>query len=141
MANITSSPPAVESADRPKPAIQVLELRRVENLGSIRAFVKLRLGGLIVHGVKVIRQEGQAAWIALPQQPARPSADGGKGRGWSPILEATPELMAKIKAVVLAAWEAQQQPAPVTKATRDQRVNELARRFDERGPDSPEDIL
>ena len=97
-------------SDRPKPAIEVLEVRHVTNCGAVRAFVKLRLGGLTIHSVKVIRQEGQGPWIALPQQPARPSADGGKGRGWYPLVEASPELMAKIKAVVLEAFEREAQP-------------------------------
>jgi hypothetical protein len=56
------------------------------------------------------------------------------------VLEATLELMAKIRAVVLEHWEAQQQPEPLTKAARDQRVNELARRFDDRGPDNADDL-
>ena len=56
--------------------------------------------------MKVIRQDGQtAAWVALPQQPARPKADGGKGAGWYPLIEATPPLMERIRAAVLEHWQ------------------------------------
>jgi hypothetical protein len=86
-------------------AIAVIEMRRATNCGSVRPFCKLKVGAFTIHGVKVIRQDGQRPWIALPQHPARVKADG-KGSGWYPVLEATPELMAKIRAVALEHWQA-----------------------------------
>ena len=80
--------------------IEVLEMRRVEACGSVRACAKLRVGGFKIHGVKVIQQPDQRPWIALPQQPARAKADGS-GAGWFPVIEATPELISRIRAVVL----------------------------------------
>jgi hypothetical protein len=45
-------------SDKPT-AIAVLELRRVSNCGSVRAFVTLRCGGFTIHGVKIVAQDGQ----------------------------------------------------------------------------------
>jgi hypothetical protein len=137
-------------------AIEVLEIRPVSDRGSLRAFVKLRLGALVIHGVGVVQQQGQKPWVALPQQPARQKADDS-GSGWFPVVEATPELMAKIRAVVLHAWTertysdapdrpirgGRQSHEPLdeiadawSKRQRDEHIKELAKRFDERGPDA-----
>jgi hypothetical protein len=84
--------------------IEILELRRVSDCGSVRAFVKLRVGGFTIHGCRVIRQDGQRPWVARPQVPARKKADGSGG-GWFPVLEATKELKRRIDDVVIEAWE------------------------------------
>jgi DNA-binding cell septation regulator SpoVG len=83
--------------------IEVLEVWAVQ-AGNLRAFVKVRLGAVVIHGVRVVQQPNQAAWVALPQQPARKKADG-TGSGWYPIIEITnPELMRRIRDAVLEAW-------------------------------------
>jgi hypothetical protein len=91
----------------PRPTvIEVLEMRRARDCGAVRAFCKLKVGGFTIHGVKVIRQDGQEkAWVALPQTPACTKTDG-KGAGRFPVVEATPELMARIRAVVPEHWQA-----------------------------------
>jgi hypothetical protein len=88
----------------------------------------------------------------LPQQRARRKPDGSGGSGWYPVLEDIyPALKQRISEVVLLAWEQHAQQAPPetgqTKVhkverrdPREQRINELAEAFDERGPDSLEDI-
>ena len=56
--------------------------------GNLRAFAKVRLGAVIIHGVPDRSGAGQRAWIAFPQQPARRKADGS-GAGWFRVVEIT----------------------------------------------------
>jgi DNA-binding cell septation regulator SpoVG len=119
-------------------AIEVLEIRKISGKGALRAFVKLRMGALVIHSCRVTQQEGQRPWVALPQQPAREKADGS-GAGWYPIVEITnPDLLERVRRVVLHAWteRTHSDPEAWSEKRRDQRIQELARRFDERGPDS-----
>jgi DNA-binding cell septation regulator SpoVG len=86
----------------PRPAaIEVLELRPVTNCGNVRAFVKLKVGGFVIHGVKVVRQENQNPWVALPQTQS-------KGK-WFPVVEASKDLKPRIDSVVFDAWQGQRQ--------------------------------
>jgi DNA-binding cell septation regulator SpoVG len=89
-------------------AIEVLEVRRLTGEGNLRAFANVRLGCIIIHGVRVIQQPNQRPWVALPQVPARKKADG-TGSGWFPVIEITnPALFERVKAAVLEAWAAHQ---------------------------------
>jgi DNA-binding cell septation regulator SpoVG len=85
-------------------AVEVIELKRLDGNGNLKAFAKIKLGAVIVHGCRVIQQPGQKAWVALPQVPARAKADGS-GTGWFPVIEITsPDLLARVRAAVLEAW-------------------------------------
>jgi hypothetical protein len=103
----------------------------------------------------VIQQPGQKAWVALPQTPARQRADGS-GSGWFPVVEITNrDVLDRVREAVLAAWEQRQQrgveiipPGGITvvhrlehRDPRQAHIDELARRFDERGPDDLEGAL
>jgi DNA-binding cell septation regulator SpoVG len=86
--------------------IEVLEVRRLEGDGSLKAFAKVRLGAVVIYGCRVIQQPGQRPWMALPQVAARKGTDGKGGSGWYPVVEITnPELLDRVRAAVLAAWE------------------------------------
>ena len=124
--------------------IEVLELRPVTTAGNVKAFVKLRIGAVVLHGCKIVRQEGQHAWVSLPQTKS--------GERWFPVVEITSkDLRERVSAVVLEAWQAQRQeiiPPTRTAVHRNERqdpreahVDALAKRFDERGPDDPEDAI
>jgi DNA-binding cell septation regulator SpoVG len=52
-------------------AIEVLEVRRLSDGGNLKAFAKVKLGCVVIHGCRIIQQDGQRPWVALPQQPAR----------------------------------------------------------------------
>jgi DNA-binding cell septation regulator SpoVG len=85
---------------------EVLELRRVTGAGALRALVKVRLGAVLVRGVRIIQQDGGEPWIALPQVPARRRVDGS-GSGWSRIIEVVdPAVSDQLRDAVLRAWEA-----------------------------------
>jgi DNA-binding cell septation regulator SpoVG len=95
-------------SDVPRPtAIEVLEIRTIDR-GNLRAFAKLRLGSVVIHGCRVIQQPGQKAWVALPQIPGRAKADGS-GAGWFPVIEiVNRDLLDRVRSAVLEAWEAKQ---------------------------------
>jgi DNA-binding cell septation regulator SpoVG len=117
--------------------IEVLEVRPV-TAGNVRAFCKVRLGAVVIHGCKVVQQPNQRAWVALPQQQSK----DGK---WFPVVEITSEsLLERVRAAVLEAWEGRRQEVipPQTRTHRNKRrdpreeaVDHWAARFDARGPD------
>jgi DNA-binding cell septation regulator SpoVG len=52
----------------------------------------------VIHGAKVIQQEGQRAWVGMPSQKS--------GERWSPVVEVVSEsLRDRIRGAVLEAWE------------------------------------
>jgi DNA-binding cell septation regulator SpoVG len=73
--------------------IEVLEVRRLDGDSNLKAFAKVKLGSVIIHGCRIIQQPGQRAWVALPQTPARKKQDGS----------------GEIRDAVLEAWQRQQQ--------------------------------
>ena len=83
------------------PAIEVLEVRCARDPAPSAPSSSCASAG---SSSTASRSYGQKPWVALPQQPARVKADG-KGAGWYPVLEASPPLMERIRAVVLAAWQ------------------------------------
>jgi DNA-binding cell septation regulator SpoVG len=86
-------------------ALEVLEVRRLTGEGSLKAFAKVRLGCVVIHSCRIVQQDGQRAWVALPQTPARKKADGS-GAGWFPVIEITNRtVMDQIRDAVLAAWD------------------------------------
>ena len=48
--------------------VQVTDWKPIKNGGNLRAMATVRIGPLTVHGVRVIQQPGQKAWISLPQR-------------------------------------------------------------------------
>jgi DNA-binding cell septation regulator SpoVG len=85
-------------------AIEVLEVQRISS-GNLKAFAKVRIGAVIIHGCRIVQQPGQKAWVALPQTPARKKADGS-GAGWFPVIEIiSKDLKARVDAAILEAWE------------------------------------
>lgn len=86
-------------AQAPRPsAIQVLEVRTLEGMGNLRAFVTVKLGAVVIHGCRVIQQPNQKAWVSLPQQKS--------GERYYSVVEITrKELLEQVKSAVLEAWE------------------------------------
>jgi DNA-binding cell septation regulator SpoVG len=95
------------SYERPMPAVKV-ELLKVVHKGSLRAFATINIAGkLRINSIRIVQQDGQAAWVSLPQSEVA-SKDGGKSK-YYPIVEAVDEKLKKqITDAVLAAYHAQQ---------------------------------
>lgn len=67
--------------------------------GNVKAFVSVQLGqALVIHGVKIIQQTGQRAYVRLPDQK--------RGEKWFPVIEAVDDrFLEAVQSVVLTAWE------------------------------------
>ena len=88
--------------------IELVAVRPSTNAGNVRAFVSIRLGGVTIHGAKIVRQAGQAAWLAMPDRPYDDAA--GKKR-CSAVVELSPDLKRKVSDFVTAEWERRCAPA------------------------------
>jgi hypothetical protein len=82
--------------------IEVLDVHRVENAGSVRAFISLRIGGITIHGCKIVQQPDQKPWLAMPDW--QWTETDGKTR-YSAVVELTPSLKQRVSNAVLAGWE------------------------------------
>mgnify|MGYP000906866918 FL=1 len=77
--------------------IEVVKISPVSN-GTLKAYVAIKVGPFTFNGCKIIQQDGQKAWFALPDQ------KGSDGK-WRPVVETDKETREKIQAVVLASWQ------------------------------------
>ena len=85
--------------------IDCLEVRPVSGCGNLRAYASARLGCIEVFDLRIIQQPGQSPYVALPQRPTRPKADG-TGSGWRPCMRITnPKVLDQLRAVVLESWQ------------------------------------
>ena len=78
------------------PSIEVLAIRRLDGKSSVKAFCDVRLGGVVLKGCKVIQQDGQRPWLALPSIKTE--------HGWQNVVELSKPLRERVTGVVLAAW-------------------------------------
>lgn len=82
--------------------IEVLDVRRVENAGNLKALATVKTGCLKIHGWRIIQQPSQRAWVSVPQEQDQ------QGR-WHSRLEITnPSVLEAIRRAVLQAWDATQ---------------------------------
>lgn len=77
--------------------IQVLAIRKLDGKSAVRAFVDLKLGGITIRGAKIVKQDGQRPWVAMPAIQTK--------RAWLNVVELSPELRQRVTAVALEAWE------------------------------------
>jgi DNA-binding cell septation regulator SpoVG len=82
--------------------IEIVSIKPVDNTGNVRAFVSLRLGSIVIHGVKIVPQQGQRPSVATPDTKYE-TADG-KVR-YKQIIELTPSLRQRVAEAVLSEWE------------------------------------
>jgi DNA-binding cell septation regulator SpoVG len=82
--------------------IQVLDVRRVDNLGNVRAYVTIRIGGVTIHGAKIVQKPNQRPWLAMPDRQWT-GADGKQH--YSALVELSPSLKARVSEAVLADWQ------------------------------------
>ncbi len=84
-------------------AVEVISVKHI-NKGSLRAFATVKVANkLTIHSVRIIQQDGQEAWVSMPQTEA-PSANGGKPR-YFPIVEILDDNLKKqISDAVLGSW-------------------------------------
>lgn len=71
------------------------------NSANVKAFASVQLGNtLTIHGVKIVQQAGQKAYVRLPDQ--KPP----NGERWFPVVESVDQqFMDAVQEKVLAAWQ------------------------------------
>ena len=86
-------------------AIEVVAIRKLDGKSAVKAFVDVRVGGVTIKGAKIIAQEGQKAWLAMPAVKTN--------HGWQNTIELSPDLRQRVTDIVLEAWEQHQARVPL----------------------------
>jgi len=81
--------------------IQVIEIKPSVTQGTVKAFAKISLDGIIVHDFKVIQQAGQKAWVACPQTEW---ADKSGKKHYKPVIELPSTLKEQVQSAILHGW-------------------------------------
>jgi DNA-binding cell septation regulator SpoVG len=85
------------SAPRAAP-IEVIKVKPLDNGGNLKAFASVRIGGLVVHSVRIVQQPGQRAWVSMPQVKS--------GERYYPIVEIESDnLRDRVRDAVLERWQ------------------------------------
>jgi hypothetical protein len=82
--------------------IEVLAIRRTNSEKPLKAFVDLRIGDWTVCDFRIVKQNGQRAWVSPPQASWK---DDSGGVHYRSILSFPSELKQRIDVAVLSAWE------------------------------------
>jgi DNA-binding cell septation regulator SpoVG len=86
-------------------AVTVLAIRHLDGKSSVKAFIDLQVGGLVLKGCKVVQQDGQKAWLAMPATKLT--------HGWANVVEITSRLLRdRLTEVAIEAWERSLQRQP-----------------------------
>lgn len=80
--------------------LKVVQIHPSRQPGNVRAFATIQIGdALEIHGVKVVQQPGQRAYVRLPDQQS-------EGR-WFPVLKVLDSrFQDAVTELVMAAWQA-----------------------------------
>lgn len=65
------------------PRVEVVELKHLPNAGNLRALADVKVGPLIVHKCRFIRQDGQKPFLAPPQETWE---DAGGKKHYAPLV-------------------------------------------------------
>ncbi|GEM_PF-973630 len=83
--------------------IETLSITPVEGRGSLRAFVNIRIGDLIIHDCRIIQELGKKPWFSLPVLSYKNQYGTTQYRTLVQILDEN--LKNEISQVVLSTWE------------------------------------
>jgi hypothetical protein len=87
-------------------AIKVLALRSLAGAGPLKAFVDLQVNEWTICDFRIVKQNGQRAWVSPPQSTWK--GEDGQTH-YRSILSLPGELKQRIEVAVLSAWEQEQQ--------------------------------
>jgi hypothetical protein len=82
--------------------IKVLAVRSLDGSSPLKAFVDLQVNGWTINDFRIVKQNGQRAWVSPPQASWR---DGDGQTHYRSILSVPGELKQRIEVAVLSAWE------------------------------------
>ena len=83
-------------------SVEVVEIKRLADTGNLKGFVSVKIGSLTIHGLRIVQQQGQTAWVSLPQ--SEYSGKDGKKK-YASIVEVPDAVKVAIQTAVLAAWQ------------------------------------
>ena len=86
----------------PTNIVTVDKIKRLTSNTPLKAFVSVSINGkLKIHDCRIVQQDGQDAWVSMPQG----SYEGQDGKKkYYPIIEVSDALKQAIQDVVLAEW-------------------------------------
>jgi hypothetical protein len=87
------------------PSFLVTDLQPLNGCGNLRAFASVRVGGsgLTIHKLRLIHQNGQAAWVAPPQESWQDRQTGDTR--YKALLDLPDHWKKPLADAVLVCWE------------------------------------
>lgn len=85
------------------PVVEILSITSVEDRGSLRAFVNIRFGDLIINDCRIIQEPSKKAWFSLPVLSYKTQYGTTQYRTLIQIIDE--KLKNEISQAVLSAWE------------------------------------
>lgn len=87
----------------PRNKIEILSITPVKDRGSLRAFLNIRVGDLMVNDCRIIQETGKRAWFSLPVLSYKTQHGTIQYRTLVQILDE--KLKNEISRAALSAWE------------------------------------
>jgi DNA-binding cell septation regulator SpoVG len=84
------------------PLVTIAEIKHV-NKGSLRAFVKLFVNGVVINDARIVAAEGKDPFLAMPQ---RSWEDREGNTKYSNIVELDKDIRDAVQAKAIQAWRA-----------------------------------
>lgn len=82
--------------------IQIVEIRLLSSNRPLKAFADVQVGDWIIYEWRIIKKDGQRAWVSVPM--ASWKDVDGKVR-YRALLSVPGELKQRIEVAILSAWE------------------------------------
>ena len=82
--------------------VEVLQIKLISDFKPLRAFANVKVGGWVIHDFRIIKQNGQRAFVNSPQVSWRDSETGDLK--FKSILTIPPEEKEVIDTAILHAW-------------------------------------
>ena len=72
------------------------------NGGKLKAFASVKVDNIIIHDFRIVQQDGQRAWVSVPQVSWKDNQGQIK---YKALLDIPGELKQRIEVAILSAWE------------------------------------
>jgi len=82
--------------------VKVIEIRLLSDGRPLKAFADVQVGDWIIHDWRIIKHDGQRAWVSVPQASWKDQDGKVKYRA---LLSIPGELQQRIEVAILSAWE------------------------------------
>lgn len=83
-----------------KVQVEVIALKPMHT-GNLRAFVSVKIGSVVIHDFRIVKQENQVAYVQPPQ---RTFIEDGKVKFSGPLVEFPVDVLDRIKETILLKW-------------------------------------